>query len=253
MASLTLPPHSQSSAFLSNPCRQPTGLARIRRERRELIFSPPVVMRLQKYLETGHFYVNSYVYKFSKQLHIGRSADCRGNFWTGSVMETHEGLTACTLGLSTQSKLIFYIHRKITFRDLHLECMVYVASLAAAYNLLQLSRCVFSTYYSNGNLNKSNKYLSWVWICYLLDQVVVYLTFATNSAAAANAILAVTGMKEFQWMKWCNRFTRLCFQVGGAIVCGYVACALMAFLTFIAAFNLFRLYSPQKFFSLKHS
>ncbi|KAK0572320.1 hypothetical protein LWI29_029749 [Acer saccharum] len=164
------------------------------------------------------------------------------------------GLTACTLGLSTQSKLIFYIHRKITFRDLHaLECMVYVASLAAVYNLLQLSRCVFSTYYSNGNLNKSNKYLSWVWICYLLDQVVVYLTLATNSAAVEHSILAITGMKEFQWMKWCNRFTRFCFQVGGAIVCGYVACALMASLTFISAFNLFRLYSPQKFLRLKHS
>ncbi|TXG60996.1 hypothetical protein EZV62_012359 [Acer yangbiense] len=85
------------------------------------------------------------------------------------------------------------------------------------------------------------------------SMVVVYLTFATNSAAVEHAILAITGMKEFQWMKWCNRFTRFCFQVGGAIVCGYVACALMASLTFISAFNLFRLYSPQKFLRLKHS
>ncbi|KAL5775217.1 hypothetical protein ACOSP7_012774 [Xanthoceras sorbifolium] len=164
------------------------------------------------------------------------------------------GLTACLHGLNTQSKLIFYIRIRITFRDLQaFEDMVYVASLAAAYNLLQLSRCIFSTYCLKGNLNKSSKYLAWVWICYLLDQIVVYLTFATNTAAVEHAVLAVTGMKTFQWTKWCNRFTRFCFQAGGAVVCGYVACALMASVTIISAFNLFRLYSPKKFMHFKHS
>lgn len=163
-------------------------------------------------------------------------------------------LTAFLLGLNTQSKVIFYIRRRITFRDLNaLEGLLYVVSLAAAYHLLQLSRCIFSTYCLKGNLNKANKYLAWFWISYLLDQIVVYMVFAANSAALEHAVLVLTGEKDFQWMKWCDRFTRFCFQVGGALLCGYIASVLTAFITFISAFNLFRLYSPQKFLHLKHS
>lgn len=86
---------------------------------------------------------------------------------------------------------------------------------------------------------------------YTFQQMVVYITFGTNSAAVEHSVLALYGMKEFQWMKWCNKFTRFCFQIGGALVCGYLACALMVLVTSISAFNLFRLYSPEKFLRLK--
>ncbi|KAK9210442.1 hypothetical protein WN944_002812 [Citrus x changshan-huyou] len=81
--------------------------------------------------------------------------------------------------------------------------------------------------------------------------MVVYIAFGTNSAAVEHSVLALSGMKEFQWMKWCNKFTRFCFQIGGALVSGYAACALMVLATSISAFNLFRLYSSEKFLRLK--
>ncbi|KDO46523.1 hypothetical protein CISIN_1g030313mg [Citrus sinensis] len=158
-------------------------------------------------------------------------------------------LTACLVGLDTQSKYIFYVDRKITYKELHaLGALVYVASAAAGYNLLQLGRSVFVSRYL-GNSKGSYRYLAWV--SYLLDQMVVYIAFGTNSAAVEHSVLALSGMKEFQWMKWCNKFTRFCFQIGGALVSGYAACALMVLATSISAFNLFRLYSSEKFLRLK--
>ncbi|KAH9805971.1 CASP-like protein 2C1 [Citrus sinensis] len=124
-------------------------------------------------------------------------------------------LTACLVGLDTQSKYIFYVDRKITYKELHaLGALVYVASAAAGYNLLQLGRSVFVSRYL-GNSKGSYRYLAWV--SYLLDQMVVYIAFGTNSAAVEHSVLALSGMKEFQWMKWCNKFTRFCFQIGGAL------------------------------------
>ncbi|KAJ0031122.1 hypothetical protein Pint_14148 [Pistacia integerrima] len=162
-------------------------------------------------------------------------------------------LAACLDRFDTQTKFIIFLERKITFKDLKaLQALVYAAFGAAGYNLLQLSRCIFFISCFHGNLSKrSYRYLAWV--CYLLDQVVVYLTFATNSAAIEQSMLVVTGMKEFQWTKWCNKYTRFCFQIGGAIFCCYVACCLMAFTTFVSAFNLFRLYSPNKFLRVKNT
>ncbi|XP_044472533.1 CASP-like protein 2C1 [Mangifera indica] len=162
-------------------------------------------------------------------------------------------LAACLVRLDTQTKFIFFTERKITFKDLNgLQALVYAAFVAAGYNVLQLSRCIFFVSCFHGNLSKrSYRYLAWVG--YLLDQVVLYLTFATNSAAVEQSMLVVTGMKEFQWAKWCNKYTRFCFQTGGAICCCFLACCLMAFTTFVSGFNLFRLYSPKKFLRLKNT
>ncbi|KAH9653975.1 CASP-like protein 2C1 [Citrus sinensis] len=139
-------------------------------------------------------------------------------------------LTACLVGLDTQSKYIFYVDRKITYKELHALGSVFVSRYL-------------------GNSKGSYRYLAWV--SYLLDQMVVYIAFGTNSAAVEHSVLALSGMKEFQWMKWCNKFTRFCFQIGGALVSGYAACALMVLATSISAFNLFRLYSSEKFLRLK--
>nr|XP_023916752.1 CASP-like protein 2C1 [Quercus suber] len=158
-------------------------------------------------------------------------------------------LTACLVGLDAQTKIIFFIARKATYRDLEaFRILLYVDSAAAGYNLLQLCKGLISAWFE-GNLKGAYIYISW--IVFLLDQLAAYITFAANSAALEAAVLAVTGAEEFQWIKLCNRFTRFCFQIGGALFCGYVASILMALISFISAYNLFRNYSPKRFLHLK--
>ncbi|KAH8482007.1 hypothetical protein Peur_068403 [Populus x canadensis] len=157
--------------------------------------------------------------------------------------------TACLVGLDSQTKFVIVYEKEVTYKDLHaLVVLVYVDAVAAAYNLLQLCRCSVSAL-SQGNFKGSYRYLSWA--CFVLDQLAAYTTFAAHSAALQHSVLVITGAKVFQWMKWCNRFTRFCFQIGGALTCGYIASVLMVMISFISAFNLFRLYSPKHFLRLK--
>ncbi|XP_015876203.3 CASP-like protein 2C1 isoform X1 [Ziziphus jujuba] len=159
-------------------------------------------------------------------------------------------LTACLVGLDTQTKRFTFFERKATFRDLQaLSILVDVASVAAGYNLLQLIRCSVLSARFDVNWKGSHIYLAWV--CFLLDQIAIYITFAANSAALQASLLSLTGAKDFQWMKLCNTFTRFCFQIGGGLLSGFSACLLMAAMSSISAFNLFRLYSPKRFLFLK--
>ncbi|EOY31806.1 hypothetical protein QUC31_019653 [Theobroma cacao] len=158
-------------------------------------------------------------------------------------------LTACLVGFDSQTKVIFYVEKKASFKDLRaLIGLVYITSLAAAYNLVQLSCYSFSAR-RKGSSPQSYKYLAW--LRYVLDQAAVYVVFAGNFAAFEHALLVVTGEQNFQWMKWCNKYTRFCFQIGGSLLCGCVASLVMVFIASISAFNLFRLYSPKKFLLLK--
>ncbi|KAF8392910.1 hypothetical protein HHK36_021150 [Tetracentron sinense] len=159
-------------------------------------------------------------------------------------------LTACLVGLDAQTKEIFFsLERKATFRDLNaLLALVYVDSIAAGYNLLQLSKCFFISGF-NGNPTGSYKNLAWVF--FFLDQMAAYVCFAANLAATQASLLAVTGASQFQWMKICNRYTRFCIQIGGALLCGLIASLVMAVISSISAFNLFRLYSSKQFLVLK--
>ncbi|GKV47049.1 hypothetical protein SLEP1_g53988 [Rubroshorea leprosula] len=160
-------------------------------------------------------------------------------------------LTALLVGLDSQTRLIFFVQKKASFTVLNaLEGLVYATSIAAAYNFLQLCRYTFP-YWFEGNSKKSYRYLAW--LCYILDQVTVYVVFATTSAALEQSLLAITGAKSVQWMKLCNKFTRFCFQIGGAICCAYIASIILILVASISAFNLFRLYSPKKFLLVKGS
>ncbi|KAH6779439.1 hypothetical protein C2S52_010676 [Perilla frutescens var. hirtella] len=102
---------------------------------------------------------------------------------------------------------------------------------------------------STESLTASYRYVAWG--IYLLDQVGAYVVFAANTAAVQASTVAISGEKSFQWMKLCNRFTRFCFQIGGALICGYVAAVLMAITASISAYSLFRIYSPKHFLLLK--
>ncbi|KAI8014817.1 CASP-like protein 2C1 [Camellia lanceoleosa] len=159
-------------------------------------------------------------------------------------------LTACLVGFDTQTKVIFLSTvRKATFRDLNaLMALVCIDSVAAAYNLLQLLRCFVSCSFK---ANQMQSYLCLAWVCFLLDQATVYLVVATNSAALAASFLAITGASNLQWMKLCDKYTRFCIQIGGALLCGYAASLSLALISILSGYSLFRLYSPKRFFLLK--
>uniref|UniRef100_A0A2P2QQT4 CASP-like protein n=1 Tax=Rhizophora mucronata TaxID=61149 RepID=A0A2P2QQT4_RHIMU len=158
-------------------------------------------------------------------------------------------LSACLVGLDSQTKFMIYLRREVTYKSLKaFPVLVYVDSAAAAYNLLQLSRFSLSAF-SKANYKGPYSYLAWG--CYLLDQLAVYMTFGATTAATEHSILVVTGVEIFQWTAWCNKFTRFCLQIGGALLSGYLAFGVMVLLSFISAFNVFRLYSPKQFLRLK--
>ncbi|KAL5549090.1 hypothetical protein UlMin_004321 [Ulmus minor] len=158
-------------------------------------------------------------------------------------------LTACLVGFDTQTKAVFYITKKATYKDLKvLTVLVYVFLVAAGYNLLRLCNSSYPAWFKS-KFKGSNVY--YAWISFLLDQIVVYVTFATHSAAFEGALIAVKGVEDFQWMKVCDKFKKFCFQIGGALLCGYFACLIMIVISSISAFHLFRLYSPKRFFLLE--
>ncbi|KAK7388493.1 hypothetical protein VNO78_23309 [Psophocarpus tetragonolobus] len=157
-------------------------------------------------------------------------------------------LTTCLVAFDTQTKVVFLsIEKKATYKDLGaLKILVYVTSAAAGYNFLQL--CKHSTW---PRKNFQGSYMCKAWISFLLDQMGAYMVFGANTAAVGAAMLAITGSESFQWIKVCDRFTRFCVQVGGALLCGYVASMLMAIVSTISAYNVFRMYSPKWLLRLK--
>ncbi|KAK7329813.1 hypothetical protein VNO77_23993 [Canavalia gladiata] len=157
-------------------------------------------------------------------------------------------VTACLVAFDTQTKVVILtIEKTATYKDMNaLKILVYITSVAAGYNFLQL--CKHSTC-SKGNFQGSYIYMAW--ICFLLDQIAVYITFAANTAAFGASMLAVTGSEALQWLKVCDKFTRFCIQIGGALLCGYVASILMALISAISAYKVFRMYSPKWFMRLK--
>ncbi|KAK6136964.1 hypothetical protein DH2020_029291 [Rehmannia glutinosa] len=162
-------------------------------------------------------------------------------------------LTACLVGFDTQTKVLFYtLTNKATFKDLNaLYVIVWIDTAVAVYNLLQVLRSYILPGFRK-DLKASYRYLRWG--IYLLDQgfqAAAYVVFAATMAAVQASTLAVTGEKSFQWMKVCNRYTRFCVQIGGALLCGSIAAILMAITSSISAYALFRHYSPKKFLQLK--
>ncbi|MCE3215564.1 putative xyloglucan endotransglucosylase/hydrolase protein 25 [Datura stramonium] len=101
-----------------------------------------------------------------------------------------------------------------------------------------------------GDIIKQSSYMNY-WLFFFLDQAVVYTVFAANSAAIEASAIALIGIKSLQWMKICNRFTRFCIQIGGALLLGYVAVLVLIVVSSLSAFQLFRLYSPNHFLQLK--
>ncbi|KAK4337543.1 hypothetical protein RND71_042030 [Anisodus tanguticus] len=162
-------------------------------------------------------------------------------------------LTSCLVGFDTQTKVLFYtVHVKASFKYMNvLGVLVWIDVAVAGYNVLQLLRCFFNIPTSKGDsIKQSSNYMN-CWLNFFLDQAVVYTVFAAHSAAIEASAIALVGVQSLQWMKICNKFTRFCNQIGGALLLGYVAVLLLVVVSSLSAFQLFRLYSPKRFLQLK--
>ncbi|KAM0933789.1 putative casparian strip membrane protein [Dioscorea sansibarensis] len=151
-------------------------------------------------------------------------------------------MTALLVGLDTQTKTVFFIEKKATVKDLQpLWIATIVASVVAGYQLIQLCRCLASTWLSE-TTQACKCTLLLAWVSLLFDQGTTYMMFASTVAATQASMIAVTGVKPFQWTKLCNIYTRFCFQMGGGFFCGIITSVSMAFVAFISANHLFKLY-----------
>ncbi|KAI9126117.1 hypothetical protein K1719_003535 [Acacia pycnantha] len=161
-------------------------------------------------------------------------------------------LTALLVAFDSQTKVILYLTKKATYHDLEaLKILVSVTSAAAVFNLLQICKLIFLVPAFSGGKSNGHYLLYLAWLCFLLDQVGMYVTFGVNTAAVEAAMIALNGVKATLWMKVCDRFTRFCVQMGVALLCGYVASLIMAIISCVSAYNLFRLYSSSSFLRLK--
>lgn len=163
-------------------------------------------------------------------------------------------IAACLIRTNAETELVFGVYeKKAAYKSIHVFIIqLYVNLVSAGYNLVQLTRCLYYGELS-GKRAIFSSYVGLPWLCFFLDQITVYLVFATNCASSSGSFIAVTGNNTMGWMKLCNTYTRFCTQVGAFLLCGYVASLLLAVVSSISALNLFRLYSPKQFMYLKSS
>ncbi|KAL9244770.1 hypothetical protein vseg_018499 [Gypsophila vaccaria] len=154
-------------------------------------------------------------------------------------------VSAIVVVLDSQTKVVFgFFKQKATYKLATIaRVYVYVHFICAGYSLLQFVRCMAFINNKEDQLTLSHRLQKWSY--FSIDQVVVYMVFATNCAISEMAFLVLTGSEVFQWLKLCSKFTRFCVQVGSAIFCGFVAFSLLLLISCISAFNLFRWYSPN--------
>lgn len=159
-------------------------------------------------------------------------------------------LTACLVAFDTETKLLLFVEKKVTYKDLDvLKILVYITSTVAGYNMLQLCKYSFSACPTWSFKGSDYNYMAWISL--LVDQIGVYLTLGSNSAAFEAAMFAYNGSEAFQWMKVCDKYSRFCNLIGVALLCGYVASILMALISTISAYKVFRIYSPNCFMRFK--
>ncbi|KAL8152484.1 hypothetical protein V2J09_010244 [Rumex salicifolius] len=161
-------------------------------------------------------------------------------------------LVACLIRTNSQTKILFdVLEKKATYRDVYIFVVeFYVVCVAAGYSFLQMLRCLFmSDLEEDANLTFLNHIL--LATTFLLDQTVVYIVFAMNVAATMASTFAVVGNESLQWDKLCNMYTRFCYHVGAYLILGFAASLLLAYISSLSSFFLFRLYSPSQFLRRK--
>ncbi|XP_019052728.1 PREDICTED: CASP-like protein 2B1 [Nelumbo nucifera] len=167
-------------------------------------------------------------------------------------------LAAVLVGSDTQVREIFTIRKKAKFTDMKALVFLLIANgIAAGYSFIQSLRCVVSVI--RGSL-LVNKPLAWAIFsgdqvshlclrlrlsCFTL-RVMAYVLMAAFAAAAQSSVIAEMGQPEWQWMKVCNLYEKFCTQAGEGMVIALVVSLSMITLSFISAFNLFRLYGETE-------
>ncbi|PKA59930.1 CASP-like protein [Apostasia shenzhenica] len=172
------------------------------------------------------------------------------------------GLAAASLvGFDRQVRLIFSMEKTAKFTDMNVMVFLVAANgLAAGYSLLQGMRCVVGVMKGSVVFNKRL-----AWVIFSCDQflylwrwnsnaitslfcmsVMAYLTLSVVASAAQSAVLVQFGQPELQWMKVCNLYMKFCTQAGEGLGSAFMASMGMIVISFISAFNLFRLYGSNK-------
>nr|DAD23627.1 TPA_asm: hypothetical protein HUJ06_025090 [Nelumbo nucifera] len=151
-------------------------------------------------------------------------------------------LAAVLVGSDTQVREIFTIRKKAKFTDMKALVFLLIANgIAAGYSFIQSLRCVVSVIRGSLLVNKPL-----AWAIFSGDQVMAYVLMAAFAAAAQSSVIAEMGQPEWQWMKVCNLYEKFCTQAGEGMVIALVVSLSMITLSFISAFNLFRLYGETE-------
>ena len=92
-------------------------------------------------------------------------------------------------------------------------------------------------------------YSSILYLFCTCTQGVTYALFATSLAAAQGSLVGLTGVKALQWEKLCNIYTKFCVQAAIGVVIGALGSIVMAVVSSLSAYHLFRLYptDPRPF------
>ncbi|CAM8889497.1 unnamed protein product [Rhodiola kirilowii] len=151
-------------------------------------------------------------------------------------------LSALLLTTAHQVKEVFMVEKSAKYNQVKaLTFLVTANGIAAAYSLLQASRCIFSMVKGHVLFSKPL-----AWLIFSGDQLVAYLMLSATAAAGQAAVLAKFGQTELQWLKVCDVFGKFCNQIGEGIASGLLVSFGMAALSAISAFSLFRLYGGKK-------
>nr|CAD1822657.1 unnamed protein product [Ananas comosus var. bracteatus] len=135
-------------------------------------------------------------------------------------------IAAALVGTDSQVRRIFSLEKRARFTDMKALVFLVIA---------------------NGMMRGSvllNKPLAWA--IFSCDQMMAYVALAAVAAAAESAVLGQFGQAELQWMKICNLYSKFCTRVGEGIVSAFLVSISMVTISCISAFNLFRLYGPNK-------
>ncbi|KAG0478293.1 hypothetical protein HPP92_013012 [Vanilla planifolia] len=157
------------------------------------------------------------------------------------VSMVFSAIGAALVGLAAETKTVFFVQRRAGYRDLHvLWLFTVISSVSSAYNILQLFRGFICASLREHRSQRNKKLSAWVHL--VLDQGVAYVMFAVTVAAIQGSMVGLTGVKQLQWSKLCNIYTRFCYQIAAGVLCGLVASMAMAFVSSITVRHLFLLY-----------
>ncbi|XP_031481935.1 CASP-like protein 2C1 [Nymphaea colorata] len=159
--------------------------------------------------------------------------------------------TAVLIGTTKETEMVFGVIKETA--NVHslqaLVVLLVTHSIATGYLLAQLCKACLLARSKTSLKSRPSKGLAW--ISFSMDQVMAYATFSVTTAATQGCYFAVSGQTQFQWMKLCNIYTRFCDKVAAALLFGLAASFLLAVVSCISAYNVFRLYPCKRPIAVK--